>query len=225
LLNAAAELARSGVSPSIAQVADAANISHATAYRYYPNTQSLWTDVAVARTSVEWLIADLPEEAPDRVETVIRRITEMQFSDEALWRESLRAAQDRWLAQQELDASERVPVRGTTRRDALSIAVAPLRETMASDAVDRLVQALMFTCGVEALVVARDALDLNAEAAVDVLCWSARSLIRTAINEAATPPDPMIAECPAEPNRTARPGPGRSSGSASHDRHRRRSAP
>jgi hypothetical protein len=33
--------------------------------------------------------------------------------------------------------------------------------------------------------VARDALDLDAEAAADILCWSARSLIRTAIAESA----------------------------------------
>jgi AcrR family transcriptional regulator len=185
LLDAAADLARRGISPSIAQVADAANISHATAYRYFPNTRSLWTDVAVGRTSVEYLIADLPDDVSDRVETVIRRITEMQFSDEALWRESMRAVQDRWLAQQELDVSERVPVRGTSRIDALTAAVAPLRETMDAKAVERLIQALMFTCGVEALVVARDALDLDAEAAANILCWSARSLIRTAVAEAA----------------------------------------
>ena len=183
LLDAAAELARSGVSPSIAQVADAANISHATAYRYFPNTQSLWTDVAVRRTSVEWLTADLPGDVTARVETVIRRITEMQFADEALWRESLRATQDRWLAQQELDASERVPVRGTNRLDALTIAIAPLRDTLDAKGVDRLTKALMFTCGIEALVIARDALDLDADEAADLLCWSARSVIRAAIDE------------------------------------------
>ncbi len=68
------------------QAADAANISHATAYRYFPTTQSLWTGVAVGQTSVEHLTADLPDDVGDRVELVIRRITHMQFADEALWR-------------------------------------------------------------------------------------------------------------------------------------------
>jgi AcrR family transcriptional regulator len=181
LLDAAADLARRGISPSIAQVADAANISHATAYRYFPNTQSLWTDVAVRRTPVEDITADLPDDVGDRAEIVIRRITRMQFSDEALWREALRATQDRWLAQQDLEVSERVPVRGKNRLESLSIALAPLRDTMDPALLERLTQALMFMCGVEALVVARDALDLHEEAAADVLCWSARSLIHTAI--------------------------------------------
>jgi AcrR family transcriptional regulator len=183
LLDAAADLASRGISPSIAQVADAANISHATAYRYFPNTQSLWTDVAVRRTTVEHLTADLPEDAADRVVVVVRRITGMQFSDEALWREALRATQDRWLAQHELDVAERVPVRGTNRIEALTIALAPLQETMDAAALERLTRALMFMCGLEALVVARDALDLDEEAALDVMCWSARSLIQTAIEQ------------------------------------------
>jgi hypothetical protein len=50
---------------------------------------------------------------------------------------------------------------------------------------NRLTQALMFMCGVEALVVARDALDLDEEAAADVMCWSAPSLIRTAVEHSA----------------------------------------
>jgi len=37
--------------------------------------------------------------------------------------------------------------------------------------------------GVEALVVARDALDLDEEAAADVMCWSARATITAAIEE------------------------------------------
>src|ERR1700682_3085059 len=82
LLDAAADLARRGGSPSIAQVADAANISHATAYRYFPNTQSLWADVAVGRTHVEHITADLPDDVHERVEIVIRRTTHMQFADE-----------------------------------------------------------------------------------------------------------------------------------------------
>jgi AcrR family transcriptional regulator len=185
LLDAAADLARRGISPSIAQVADAANISHATAYRYFPNTQSLWTDVAIRRTPVEYITAELPDDVTDRVEIVVRRIAHMQFSDEALWRESLRAMQDRWLAQQGLDVSERVPVRGNNRLESLTIALEPLRETINAATLERLTQSLMFMCGVEALVVARDALDLDEEAATDVMCWSARSLIRTAIEHSA----------------------------------------
>jgi AcrR family transcriptional regulator len=183
LLEAAADLARSGVSPSIGQIAEAANISPATAYRYFPNTQSLWNDVAIRRVSVNELTADLPDDVVERVETVIRRMARLQFADEALWRETLRAVQERWLAQQHVEVGERAPVRGTTRIDTLVIALRPLQSTLGTAAFTRAVQALMFQCGVEALVVARDALGLEEQAAADVLCWSARAIIKSAIDE------------------------------------------
>jgi AcrR family transcriptional regulator len=166
------------------QAADAANISHATAYRYFPNTQSLWTMWRLAEPALS-TSADLPDDVGDRVELVIRRITHMQFADEALWREALRASPDRWLAQQDLDAAEQVPVRGTNRLKSLTIAVAPLQNRMDAAALERLTQALMFLCGVEALVVARDALDLDEVAAAVIMCWSPRSLIRTAVEQSA----------------------------------------
>jgi AcrR family transcriptional regulator len=183
LLDAAADLSRRGVSPSIGQIAEAANISPATAYRYFPNTQSLWNDVAIRRISADALTADLPDDIVERVEIVIRRIARMQFADEALWREALRAVQERWLAQQHVEVGERAPVRGTTRIEALTIALRPLQPTLGAAAFTRAVQALMFLCGVEALVVARDALGLEEEAAAEVMCWSARAIITTAIEE------------------------------------------
>jgi len=183
LLEAAADLARSGVSPSIGQIAEAANISPATAYRYFPNTQSLWNDVAIRRISADELTADLPDDIVERVEIVIGRMARLQFADEALWRESMRAMQERWLAQQHVEVGERAPVRGTTRIEALTIALRPLQPTLGAAAFTRAVQALMFLCGVEALVVARDALGLDEEAAVEVMCWSARAIVKTAIEE------------------------------------------
>lgn len=183
LLDAAADLARSGVSPSIGQIAEAANISPATAYRYFPNTHSLWNDVAIRKVSADELAADLPDDVIERVELVIHRMARLQFADEALWRETMRAVQERWLAQQHVEVGERAPVRGTTRIETLTIALQPLRSILDAAAFTRLVQALMFLCGVEAMIVARDALGLDEEAAADVMCWSARAIIKTAIEE------------------------------------------
>jgi hypothetical protein len=76
-------------------------------------------------------------------------------------------------------------VRGTNRLKFLTIAVAPLQNRMDAAALERLTQALMFLCGVEAPVVARDALDLDEVAGADIMCWSARSLIRTAVEQSA----------------------------------------
>jgi AcrR family transcriptional regulator len=184
LLNAAMDLARNGRSPSITEVAEAADVSTATAYRYFPNTQSLWADLAIRQVNLEQVVADLPEDVGERVETVIRRVTSAQFRDEAVWREVLRAMIDRWFVQQSTPDAERVPVRGSTRLDSTRAALAPLEGVLAPDQLERLTMAVMLVFGVEAMIVARDALGLDEPAAADVMTWAAKSLIRSAVAEA-----------------------------------------
>ena len=184
LLDAATELAKNGRSPSIAEVAEAANMSTATAYRYFPNTQSLWADLGIRAVGLEHLVADLPEDAEERIETVIRRATSTQFGNEAMWREVLRATQERWFSQQSVPEAERVPVRGSTRLEATRIALAPLEKTLSADKLEQLTMATMLVFGLEAMVVTRDALSLDEPSAADVMTWAAKALIRSAIAEA-----------------------------------------
>src|SRR5918997_6284094 len=100
IVESAIRLARAGRSPSIAEVAKDAKVSTATAYRYFPNAESLWADVVVrAGISIEDVIDELPEDAEGRIEMVVRRVAEHQFADEGLWRALLRAALDRWIQQ------------------------------------------------------------------------------------------------------------------------------
>jgi AcrR family transcriptional regulator len=183
LLKAAIALSRDGHSPSIAEVAEAADVSTATAYRYFPNPQSLWADLGIRQVSLEDLVTDLPESAEERIETIIRRVTAMQFRDEAMWREVLRAMMDRWFNQQSVPEAERVPVRGSTRLDSVHTALAPLEDVLPPDRLAQLRMAVMLVFGVEAMIVARDALDLDESAASDLMAWAAKSLIRAAVAE------------------------------------------
>lgn len=184
LLDAAMTLVRDGRSPSIAEVAEAANVSTATAYRYFPNTRSLWADIAIRQVPEADLTTGLPAGAEDRIDTVIRRATGFQFRDEAMWREVLRATLDRWFTQQELLEAEQVPVRGSTRLDAVRVALAPLEDVLPAERLERLIMAVVLVFGLEAMIVARDALGLDEPAAADLMSWSARSLIRAALSEA-----------------------------------------
>ena len=126
LLDAAMRLARDGHSPSITEVAEAANVSTATAYRYFPNTQSLWADLGIREVTLQHLLADLPQAPEDRMETIVRRVTEMQFGNEAMWRGVLRASLERWFTQQSAPEADRVSVPRRQPRAAL----APLADTL-----------------------------------------------------------------------------------------------
>lgn len=186
LLDAAAALARDGHSPSIAEVATAAKVSTATAYRYFPNPQSLWADLATRHVSGRYpdFLADLPADPEARIDAVVRAVAEFQFADEAVWRGVVRASMDRWFAQADMAEDERVPIRGNTRMEMTRVALAPLRDTLTPDAFERLVNAVVMVYGVEAMVTTRDACGLDADAAAEVMSWAARSLVRAAIAEA-----------------------------------------
>lgn len=185
LLDAALTLVRAGHSPSIVEVAEAAHVSTATAYRYFPNPQSLWSDLAIRQNySVPELLEDLPDAAEERIDAVVRTVADFQFADEVMWRGVLRATLERWFSQLDADAHDRVPVRGTTRLEMARTALQPLRGDLGPDQLDRLTNAVAMVFGIEALVTARDTCGLEPDAATELMSWAARSLVRAALAEA-----------------------------------------
>jgi AcrR family transcriptional regulator len=190
ILDAATRLARAGLSPSIAEVAKDARVSTATAYRYFPSPESLWADVAIRHGPlIQEVIADLPAEAEQRIDVVIRRMAASQFADEAVWRALLRASLDRWMQQADVAEEERVPVRGTSRLEGTRAALAPLEGTLPPELLHRLTMAVALVWGVDALVTTRDSCGLAPDDATDVMSWAARSLIRAALAEADASPE------------------------------------
>ncbi|MCU1648331.1 MAG: hypothetical protein JWN03_8606 [Nocardia sp.] len=191
LLEAAIALAKDGRSPSIPEVAEAARVSPATAYRYFPNPQSLWAELATREQTLRGdflkVVDNLTGDAEQRIETVIRSTAAMQFADEFLWRTVLRAILDRWFEQAELPESDRVPTRGTTRLRMARAALEPLSERLTPAQLDRLIDAAALVFGIEPLVSTQDVLGLSPEAATDLMVWSARALVRAALAEAEAP--------------------------------------
>ena len=185
LLDAAMELARTGHSPSIAEVAEAAKVSVATAYRYFPNPQSLWADMAT-RTGIPGypdFLEHLPDDAEAAIDLVAREVAGFQLADEALWRGVLRATLDRWFSQLDVPEDERVPVRGITRLEMARRALEPLRETLPRKRFERLINAVVLVFGLEPMITTRDTCGLSAEDATEVMRWAARALVRAALAE------------------------------------------
>ncbi|MFG1798001.1 TetR/AcrR family transcriptional regulator [Nocardia sp. NPDC049149] len=188
LISAALELARNGQSPSIAEVAEAAKVSTATAYRYFPNPQSLWADMATRQTGFVGGYPDfldrLTGDVEERIDQVVREVCAFQFADEVVWRGVLRATLDRWFNQVDVVEAERVPVRGVTRLEMARRALAPLRDTLSEERWEQLVHAVTMVFGVEAIVSTRDTCGLDPEAATETMRWAARALVRAAVAEA-----------------------------------------
>jgi AcrR family transcriptional regulator len=192
LIDAYFDLIRQGQSPSIAEVAEHAEISVATAYRYFPNPQSLRADAAVSATrnlpTFDEVLADAGDDPFDRIEKVIRFVAAMQFGDEPVWRGVLHATLERWFAQWEA-GGEMVPVRSTARQHGVTLALRPLEGKLSPDDFRRLTHAVMLVCGVEALVVTRDTAGLSPTEATNTMVHAAHALLRDALAQASVPID------------------------------------
>jgi AcrR family transcriptional regulator len=188
LVDAALRLTRDGHSPSIAEVAEEARVSVATAYRYFPNPQAMWSEVAAkqANENMPEFLANLPEDPEERIDAVVRKVAGFQLGDEAVWRGVLRATLDRWFSQTEVPDDERVPVRGNTRLELARVALEPLRDRIPADRLERLINSVALVYGVEAMITTRDTCGLSAEAATETMSWAARALVRAALAERAS---------------------------------------
>jgi AcrR family transcriptional regulator len=186
LLDAAMTLASDGHSPTIAEVAEAARVSIATAYRYFPNPQSLWADMA-SRARIPGypeLLEHLPDDPEAAIDEVVRQVAGFQFANEAVWRGVLRATLDRWFSQVDVPEEDRVPTRGITRLQMAGRALEPLRNTLRPKDFERLISAVVLVFGIEAMVSARDVVGLSAEDATEVMRWAAQALVRAALADA-----------------------------------------
>jgi AcrR family transcriptional regulator len=184
LLDAAAGLIREGRPMTVANVAEAAMVSTATAYRYFPNPQSLWSELAERSAEgvrIEELVGRTGDDPAERIDAVIRYVADLQFGDEAYWRALVRANLDRWFEQG--GGSPEAPVRGESRIRMTRQALAPLEGKLPPEVHRRLTMALMLVYGAESLIVTRDACHLDPEEATEVMRWAAQALIKAAGEE------------------------------------------
>jgi AcrR family transcriptional regulator len=187
MLDAAMRLMQDGLVPSISDVAEEAQVSRATAYRYFP-TQSVLIQAAVDEALgpiLKWGSAS--DNAEERVSELIRFSYPRMDEYEATLRAALRLALDQWalLHSGKLTAKDAM-VRGH-RIPLLTSAVAPLRGKLGKVRAERLTQALSLVFGTEAFVVLKDIWGLDRDSAEEVALWTCHALIRCAAEDLAPP--------------------------------------
>lgn len=189
LLEAAVHLIAAGATPSITEVADAAEISRRTAYRYFPTQAQLLVEAALEglRPIVVGMIESPAAGASDDVESRLdRTVLALQrgaVANEQLLRTMIRLTVSR---QSSADPAEPAqPLRGYRRIDWIELALEPVRKQLGKRRFERLVTALTVCLGIDALIVLRDLRGLTHAEAEDVARWTARSLLRASLAETA----------------------------------------
>ena len=181
LLNAAARLLKQGATPSMEEVAEAAMVSRATAYRYFPSLDALLMEAPLegAVPEPEALFADQASSDPqERVDAAEAALHEMVYRNEAQLRRLLASSLNRSPA-----GDGAVPVRQNRRSPLIEAALAPVKKRLGRAAYQRLCAALAVYFGPEAMVVFRDVLQLDEKEARKVKSWAVRALVRAASSE------------------------------------------
>jgi AcrR family transcriptional regulator len=180
LVDAARELIAEGVSPSVEQVADRADISRTTAYRYFPSQRSLLAAAYPVIEAKSLLGADPPEDPSARLQIATRALLAQVLENEqplrTMWQLSLDSPA----------APEQLLLRRGRAIGWIEDALAPLRGRLTDARLRRLAISIRAAAGIEPLVWLTDIAGLSREEAVDLMCGTADALLQAALSELTT---------------------------------------
>ncbi len=185
LLDAANALLDEGLRPSLDDVAERADVSRATAYRYFTSSEDLLTDAVLDRSVVPAEIL-FPEDAgslADRMLAVEEATNPLLLADEVAVHVITRVMSEAWLAGGPGDRGAR-PGR---RLPLIDAALAPYAGTLGPGLTRRLRHAIALAIGTEAVVTLRDVCELSPEEVRETARWTVRAIVAAALaeNEAA----------------------------------------
>ena len=174
LVAAADELFQEGRVPTVAEVAERADVARATAYRYFPTQEALLLETTFLGDSgplrsIPELLQEIVDPA-QRLAEAVRRSAAWTLEREARLRIILRMSLEH-------DDTQR-PAR---RRHYIAELLADIRDDMPAPAYECLAGSLTLLFGIDPIVSLRDNGDVPPERIPDVLAWTAAALVRAAL--------------------------------------------
>lgn len=184
MVRTAVGLMQMGKTPSVSDVAKAAGVSRATAYRYFPS-QSALIEAVVDRALgpiLQW--ESLSQDAEKRVSDLFSSSNDRIVEFEA----TVKAALALSLAQSAQRRSDAMPPGPRFQRgpriQLLEHALSPVSDRLSEAEFSKLIKALSLTFGIEVILVLKDVWQVNVDEMQDVAVWAARTLVRAAVAEA-----------------------------------------
>ncbi len=187
LIDTAIQLFDSGACPTVTELAQHANLSRATAYRYFPTQTALIS--AMAAETLNPVISWQPTQqgAWERIDELLSFALPHMLKHEG----ALRAAQHLMLtgwSQTQSDAVDILPARDTLARGKrlamLNRVVEPLHQEMSPRLVERVVRALSLVYCSELFLVMKDVWGCDNDELQETGKWIARAIIQQARAEA-----------------------------------------
>lgn len=183
MLETAISVMQQGQTPSVSDVAEAAGVSRATAYRYFPSQAALVHAVVNEGLGpiLRWRSDSQDAEARilDLLSLTMPRVAEF----EATFKAALKLSLDQWAQRRAGTLGEEPPFKRGHRVELLQMAIAPLKNKLPDHKFMRLAKALSLVYGLEVLIVLKDLWGLEFDETTDVATWAASALVRAAIAE------------------------------------------
>ena len=180
LIDAAVAMRDEGHNPTVAQVAERARVSRATAYRYFPSMEALISETAADREMQPlerlWRPGDDPVKG---IGLAANALNALLLDDEIGLHVMERSFMTVWL-----ESESHEPLRPGRRMSYIDPIVDSLKDELTPRARKRLKQALSIVMGTEALIAVRDISRASIEESLDAAAWAARALVRQALAEA-----------------------------------------
>ena len=177
IIAATRELLATGDPATVEAAADAAGVSRATAYRYFPNQRALLVATHPEIDAPSLLGADAPDDPSERFERVLDELVRMLIENEVELRTMLRLSLEPVEAHQDQLVLRQGRVIGW-----LEDALQGLEGSVPPAELRTLVYAIRCAVGIEALVWLCDVAQLSRAEAADVMKWSARALLHSVLD-------------------------------------------
>jgi AcrR family transcriptional regulator len=181
LIEAVLALHDEGRQPTLAEVAERALVSRATAYRYYASVEALLSEAMFERSVPP--VGQLFQPGDDPVQAIgraVRDINRLLLQDEVALHVMERSFMSVWLD----NPAENRPQRPGRRLQYIVPVVEALGDELSPCECRRLAQALAMVAGPEAVLSLRDVAGATVEEALDSSAWAAMALVRAARVEA-----------------------------------------
>jgi len=180
LIETAMKMFDSGAFPSITEVANEAQLSRATAYRYFPTQSALVSAIVEETLSPIKNWRPSREEAGERIDELLTFAFPHMLAHEGTLRAALHLSLTQWAQSKAATepGKERL-IRGN-RKAMLQHVVEPLNNELPPKIVERVIQALSLVYGSEIFLVMKDIWGCDNDQLQEIGKWMAKAIVRQA---------------------------------------------
>lgn len=180
LIETAMRMFDGGAFPSITEIAAEAQLSRATAYRYFPTQSALVSAIVTETLSPIKSWRPTRQDVSERIDELLSFAFPKMLKHEGTLRAALHLSLTQWAQSKSAKYPEKERLVRGNRKALLQQVVEPLKSELPPEMVERVIQSLSLVYGSEIFLVMKDIWGTDDERLQDIGKWIAKAIIRQA---------------------------------------------